>query len=84
VIDHPDVLENLKTNVNVAANFRSAESRLWLSISLTGSLLYTRRRTRSDIILAEEDDHAQWIKGCVERLLVRPSVDNPERGVFWM
>ena len=85
---HPDVLENLKTNV--AANFPLCrEPPVAVHVLDWEFPVYSAPLdTRFDVILAAdviyEDDHAQWIKGCVERLLARPSFDNPEGGVFWM
>ena len=85
---HPDVLENLKTNV--AANFpHCREPPVAVHVLDWEFPVYSAPLdTRFDVILAAdviyEDDHARWIKGCVERLLVRPSADNPEGGVFWM
>jgi len=85
---HPDVLENLKTNV--AANFPlSREPPVAVHVlDWEFPVCSPPLNMPFDVILAAdviyEDDHARWIKGCVERLLVRPSVDNPEGGVFWM
>jgi SAM-dependent methyltransferase len=85
---HPDVLENLKMNVTANFPFGLKPPVAVHVLDWEFPVYSAPLDTRFDIILAAdviyEDDHARWIKGCVERLLVRPSPDNPEGGVFWM
>ena len=86
---HPDVLTNLRLNVstNVSGQDRSPISVHALDWSIPvvddpfseGSF---------DMILAADvvyhQDHAQWIKSCVQRYLRRGRHGEPNRPIFWL
>lgn len=85
---HPDVLANL--SANVTTNFPTCKTLPvvvreldWETPSYSSPL-----DGPFDVILAADviyhPDHAQWIKGCVERLLARPCARHPEGGSFWL
>ncbi|KAF9469507.1 hypothetical protein BDZ94DRAFT_1242558 [Collybia nuda] len=85
---HPDVLANL--SANVSTNFPTCDPLPvavreldWESPSYLPPL-----DCPFDVILAADviyhPSHAQWIKGCAERLLARPCADSPKGGTFWM
>ncbi|PPR03465.1 hypothetical protein CVT24_012677 [Panaeolus cyanescens] len=84
---HPDVLDNLSKNIET--NFPSGTTPTSISVQALDweSPVYSGALSQPfDLILAADvvyhPDHARWIKGCVEKLLARPSV-NPE-AVFWL
>ncbi|KAF9055684.1 putative methyltransferase-domain-containing protein [Panaeolus papilionaceus] len=84
---HPEVLSNLSKNVET--NFPAETTSTSISVQALDweTPIYEGPLGRPfDLILAADvvyhPDHARWIKGCIERLLARPS-DNPE-AVFWL
>ena len=86
---HPSVLDNLRTNVGI--NFPCAalapvavRALDWERPEYDGVLAQT-----FDVVLAADvvyhPAHAQWIRTCVEHLLVRPDCSSgAEGGVFWL
>ena len=80
---HPDVLSNLTSNIQT--NFPPPSSRIlvlpldWQYPTYTGPL-----SKPFDVILAADvvyyQEHARWIKTCVETLLSRPTPGSMERG----
>ena len=85
---HPSVLANLQTNV--ATNFPTTRDTAVLVRPLDWQTpQYDDPLDKPfEIILAADvvyhPEHARWIKGCVERLLLRPSDAHPQGGVFWL
>ncbi|KAF8899351.1 putative methyltransferase-domain-containing protein [Infundibulicybe gibba] len=86
---HPDVLANLKININ--ANFPTSTTTLppidvqpldWENPNYVAPL-----DVEFDVILAADviyhPEHAKWIKQCVERLLTRPATGR-KGGSFWL
>ncbi|KAG6825888.1 hypothetical protein H0H93_016980, partial [Arthromyces matolae] len=93
---HQDVLANLKINVNSNLPSSSSSSSNTPSTPLVQvqALDWAYPNTSSpfdtpfDVILAADviyhPQHAFWIRGCVEKLLRRPTSSQPAGGVFWM
>ncbi len=87
---HADVLRNLRRNVET--NFPRADDNPE-PVTVTS---YDWQFPSTDAPFDEPFDviqaadviyntaHAMWIKGCVARLLRRPSLDWPEGGLFWL
>ncbi|KLO20609.1 hypothetical protein SCHPADRAFT_897874 [Schizopora paradoxa] len=85
---HADVLHNLRRNVET--NFPGAEGEPVAVTAYDWQFPSTNAPFDQpfDVIHAADviynEAHATWIKACVERLLCRPSSDQPEGGVFWL
>ncbi|ESK94188.1 s-adenosylmethionine-dependent methyltransferase [Moniliophthora roreri MCA 2997] len=88
---HPAVLDNL--SVNVKTNFPRIPSPITvLHLDWENPDFDVFAGEPFDVILAADviyhPQHAQWIKACVERLLVRPSDHRQSRGraggLFWL
>ena len=90
---HPDVLENL--SVNVSTNFPGTAAQPPIVVKPLDweNPVYEALFDKPfDIILAADvvyhPNHAEWIKKCVERLLVRPDPSATQGseagGVFWL
>ena len=90
---HPDVLENLAKNV--ATNFPTSSTLSAGHEAIAVAALDWEQPKYSapldqpfDIILAADviyhPSHAEWIKPCIENLLLRPSNVEDKGGVFWL
>jgi len=85
---HPDVLSNLTSNIQT--NFLSARSPIKVHLLDWEHPFYTapldlpfELMLAADVIYQPE--HARWIKGCVEKLLLRPQPHcRKEGGIFWL
>lgn len=84
---HPDVLANL--SVNVSTNFPGTAPIVVRALDWENPVYEAPFDKPFDIILAADvvyhPNHAEWIKKCVERLLVRPTQGSElAGGVFWL
>lgn len=94
---HPDVLDNLRRNINT--NFASSSSSYSLQTADTSSIVVRKLDWETpeldcaplnepfDVILGADvvyhPSHAQWIRDCVERLLLRPTrTPSPSNALF--
>ncbi|KAA1471589.1 hypothetical protein DENSPDRAFT_752379, partial [Dentipellis sp. KUC8613] len=82
---HPDVLANLQANVDANFKWDPVDVR---PLDWEHPVYEEPFDVPFDIILAAdvvyEPLHAAWIRGCVERLLVKPQGEDGAGGVFWM
>lgn len=80
---HPSVLDNLRLNVETNRTPVAVHALDWQNPRYAAPF-----DAPFDVILAADviyhPEHAQWIKNCVEQLLVRPSGPADEGGVFWL
>lgn len=82
---HPQVLDNLRSNVDT--NFLSTSPIAVTPLDWQHPVYDSPLREPFDVILAADviyhPDHARWIKSCVETMLRRPS-HAQEGGTFWL